>query len=73
MKDYFQRDGGKLKKIGIKKRLRSLRYKLIMKIIRNLIIRIITKIDSRSKIYKEISKLFYLVQIKMKHPKWLPE
>jgi len=50
MKDYFQRDGGKLKKIGIKKRVRSVRYKLLMKIIRNSIIRIITKIDSRSKI-----------------------
>jgi len=23
--------------------------------------------------YEEISKLFYLVQIKMKHPKWLSE
>ena len=33
MKDYFLRDGGKLKKIGIKKRVRSLRYKLLMKII----------------------------------------
>jgi len=50
MKDYFQRDGGKLKKIGIKKIVRSLRYKLLMKIIRNSIIRRITKIDSRSKI-----------------------
>ena len=27
MKDYFLRDGGKLKKIGIKKRVRSVRYK----------------------------------------------
>ena len=50
MKDYFQRDGGKLKKIGIKEGIRSARYKLIMNIIRNSIIRIITKIDSRSKI-----------------------
>jgi len=46
MKDYFLRDGGKLKKIGIKKRVRSVRYKLLMKIIR----RILTKIDIRSKI-----------------------
>ena len=50
MKDYFLRDGAKLKKIGIKKRVRSARYKLLMKIIRISIIRIITKIDSRSKI-----------------------
>ena len=33
MKDYFLRDGGKLKKIGIKKGVRSERYKLLMKII----------------------------------------
>ena len=33
MKDYFLRDGGKLKKIGIKKRVRSVRYKLLMEII----------------------------------------
>ena len=50
MKDYFQKDGGKLKKIGIKMRVRSVRYKLLMKIIRNSLIRKITKIDSRSKI-----------------------
>ena len=31
MKDYFLRDGGKLKKLGIKKRVRSERYKLLMK------------------------------------------
>jgi len=53
MKDYFLRDGGKLKKIGIKKRVRSLRYKLLMKIICNSIIRILTKIDTRSKILGE--------------------
>ena len=35
MKDYFLRDGGKLKKIGIKKRVRSARRKLLMKIILN--------------------------------------
>jgi len=46
MKDYFLRDGGKLKKIGIKKRVSSVRYKLMMKII----MRILTKIDIRSKI-----------------------
>ena len=50
MKDYFLRDGGKLKKIGIKKRVRSVRYKLLMKIIWDTIMRIITKIDTRSKI-----------------------
>jgi len=33
MKDYFLRDGGKLIKIGIKKRVKSVRYKLLMKII----------------------------------------
>ena len=31
MKDYFLWDGGKLKKIGIKQRVRSERYKLLMK------------------------------------------
>ena len=50
MKDYFQRDGGKLKKTGIKKRVRSVRYKLQMKITRNSIMRILAKIDTRSKI-----------------------
>ena len=50
MKDYFLRDGGKLKKIGIKKRLRSVRYKLLMKIIRNPILRLLAKVDTRSKI-----------------------
>ena len=50
MKDYFLRDGGKLKKIGIKKRVRSVRYKLLMIIILNAIMRILTKIDTRSKI-----------------------
>ena len=50
MKDYFLKDGGKLKKIGIKKRVRSVRYKLLMKIILNSIMRILTKIDTRSKI-----------------------
>jgi len=50
MKDYFLRHGGKLKKIGIKKRVRSLRYMLLMKIILNSIMRILTKIDTRSKI-----------------------
>ena len=50
MKDYFLRDGGKLKKIGIKKRVRSVRYKLLMKIILNSIMRILTKIDTRTKI-----------------------
>ena len=29
MKDYFLRDGGKWKKIGIKKGVRSVRYKLL--------------------------------------------
>ena len=33
MKDYFLRDGEKLKKIGTKKIVRSVRYKLLMKII----------------------------------------
>ena len=28
MKDYLVRDGGKLKKIGIKKRVRYVRYKI---------------------------------------------
>ena len=51
MKDYFLRDGEKLKKIGIKKRVRSERYKLLMKIIWNIIMRILTEIDSRSKIW----------------------
>ena len=50
MKDYFLRDGGKLKKIGIKKRVRSVRYKLLMKIISYSIMRMLTKIDTRSKI-----------------------
>ena len=50
MKDYFLRAGEKLKKIGIKKRVRSVRYKLLMKIILNSIMRILTKIDTRSKI-----------------------
>ncbi len=50
MKDYFPRDGGKLKKIGIKKRVRSVRYKLLMSIILNQILRKLTKIDSRTKI-----------------------
>ena len=50
MKDYFLRDGGKLKKIGIKKRVGSVRWKLLMKIIINSIMRILTKIDTRSKI-----------------------
>ena len=72
MKDYFQRDGGKLKKIGIKKRIGSVRYKLLMKIIRNSIMRMLTELTDDLK-YEEISKLFYLVQIKMKHPKWLSE
>ena len=58
MKDYFLRDGGKLKKIGIKKRVRSVRYKLLMKIIWNSIMRILTKFDIWSKIL-EISKLFF--------------
>jgi len=53
MKDYFLRDGGKLKKIGIKKGVRSVRYKLLMKIILNPIMRKLTKIDSRSKIRRE--------------------
>ena len=50
MKDYFLRDGGKLKKIGIKKRVRAESYKLLMKIIWNSIMRILTKIDTWSKI-----------------------
>ncbi len=50
MKDYFLRDGPKLKKIGIKKRVRSVRYKLLKKIILVSIMRILTKIDTRSKI-----------------------
>ena len=50
MKDYFLRDGGKLKKIGIKKGVRSARYKLLMKIIWKSIMRILTKIDTWSKI-----------------------
>jgi len=50
MKDYFLRVGGKLKKIGIKKRVRSVWDKLLIKIIWNSIIRILTKIDTRSKI-----------------------
>ena len=50
MKDYFLRDGGKLKKIGIKKRVISVRYKLLMNIIGNSIMKILTKIDIRSKI-----------------------
>ena len=50
MKDYFLRDGGKLKKIGIKKIIRSVRRKLLMKIIFNPTMRILTKFDSLSKI-----------------------
>ena len=50
MKDYFLRDGGKLKKIGIKKRVRSARRKLLIKIILNQTMRILTKIDSLTKI-----------------------
>ena len=72
MKDYFLRDGRKLKKIGIKMRVRSVRYKLLMKIIWNSIMRILTKLTTDLK-YEEISKLFYLVQIKMNYPKWLSE
>jgi len=33
MKDYFLWDGGKLKKIGIKIKVRSEQHKLMMKII----------------------------------------
>ena len=51
MKDYFLRDGGKLRKIGIKKRVRSDGHKLLMKIVWNIIMRILTEIDSRSKIW----------------------
>ena len=51
MKDYFLRDGGKLKKIGIKKRVRSARkYSPIKKIWKSMN-RILIKIDSRSKIW----------------------
>ena len=50
MKDYFLRDGEKLIKIGIKKGVRSGRYKLLLKIISNSIMRILTKIDTRTKI-----------------------
>ena len=50
MKDYLLRDGGKLKKIGIKKRVRPVRYKLLMKIIWDSIMRKLTKIDTRFKI-----------------------
>ena len=50
MKDYFPWDGEKLKKIGIKKRVRSVRYKLLMKIIWISVMKILTKIDTRSKI-----------------------
>ena len=69
MKDYFLRDGGKLKKIGIKKIVRSVQYKLLMKIILNSIMRILTKIDIRSKI---LGYYFFSVD-NLKHPKWLPE
>jgi len=34
--------------------------------------RILTKLTAELK-YEESSKLFYLVQIKMNHPKWLQE
>jgi len=34
--------------------------------------RILTKLTTDLK-YNDISKLFYLVQIKMNYPKWLPE
>ena len=50
MKDYFLRDGGKLKKIGIKEKVRSVLYKLLMKIIWNSLMRILTKIEIGSKI-----------------------
>ena len=50
MKDYFLMDGGKLKKIGIKKRVRSASFNLLMKIIWNSLMGILNKIDSRSKI-----------------------
>ena len=50
MKDYFLRDGEKLKKFGLKKKGRSMPKKLLAKIIWNPIMRKLTKIDSRSKI-----------------------
>ncbi len=50
MKDYFLRDGEKLKKIGIKMKVRYLWYEFVMKIICNLIMKILTKIESRFKI-----------------------
>ena len=48
MKDYFLRDGGKLKKIGIKKRVRTVRQKITDE--NNLKFNKLTKIDIRSKI-----------------------
>ena len=56
MKDYFLRDGVSLKKIGIKKRVRSERYKLLMKIIGNSTTRILIKLTGDLK-YGQISKL----------------
>ena len=54
MKDYFLRDGGKLKKFGLKKKvIKSMRQKLLMEIIWNPLMRILTKIDSRSKIWRD--------------------
>ena len=50
MKDYFLRAGGKLKIIGIK-REKDMCFSLLMKIICNSIMRILTEIDSRSKIW----------------------
>ena len=72
MKDYFPRDGGRLKKFGLRKKvIRSMRQKLLMEIIWNPIMRILTKIDSLSKIWGRLVN--YLVPIKKNHPKWLPE
>ena len=71
MKDYFLRAGRKLKKIGIK-REKDMCGLNLMKIICNSIMRILTKLTADLK-YEEISKLFFLVQIKMNYSKWLPE
>ena len=54
MKDYLLRDGGKLKKIGIKKKVRSVLYKFTDENNLNSIMRILKKLTADLK-YEEIS------------------
>ena len=66
MKDYFLRDGGKLKKFGFRKIVRSVFKNLLKKIVLNPI-KIIIELTADLE-YEETSKLFNLVQIKIEHP-----